>query len=265
MDEPSTKKLSDVFREAGLIDRIGDSIPGLVYVFDLVERRNVFANRHLADLIGYSTEQVGAMGEDILGSVIHPDDLPRLLRHQEAIASLADDQVVEIEYRVRAAGGDWRWLHSWESVLTRGEDGQTRMFMGIAHDVSARVRAEDDLRESERRQAESEQRWRSIAENPFDFVVVIDRDYKYTDVNFVAPGIERDALIGKATPFDFVSKDDHAVMKAAFEKVFNEGRATSYDVYVPTMDQWYASLVGPIRDGEVVTHASVLTREITAE
>ncbi len=265
MAEEPTKRLSDLFHEAGLIDRLGENIPGLVYVYDLIEQRNVFTNRPLAALLGYSPEQVRAMGSHLLASIVHPDDIPRVVAHHAEMANLAEGQVVEIEFRVRTALGDWLWLHAWESVLTRNAAGRTCRFLGIAHDVTARVRAEDELRESQRLLAESEQRWRSIVENPFDFVVVIDRAYKYTFVNFVAPGLEMEALIGKATPFDFVSKDDHPAMQAAFDTVFNDGRAASYDVYVPSMDKWFSSLVGPIREGNVVTHASVLTRDITAE
>ena len=265
MNEERAKRLSDVFHEAGLLDRIGESMPGLIYVYDLVEKRNVFANRPLAELLGYSPEQVHALGERMLVSVIHPDDLDRVRAHHEVLRTVADGQMLEIEYRICSPHDTVRWLHSWESALTRDASGRTCRILGIAHDVTARVRAEDELRSSERRLAESEQRWRSIAENPFDFCVVIDRDYRYTFVNHVAPGLDRDALIGKMTPFDFVSKDDHPAMQAAFDRAFNEGRAGSYDVYVPTLDKWYASLVGPIRDGDVVTHASVLTRDITTE
>jgi PAS domain S-box-containing protein len=265
MAEETTKRLSDLVREEGLIDRLGESIPALVYVYDLAEQRNVFVNRHLADSLGYSPDQIREMGAQVLARIIHPDDLPRVWQHHAAMATLADGKVVEIEYRVGTAHGEWIWLHSWESALTRDAAGRTRRFLGIAHDVTTRVRAEAELRDSQRRLAESEQRWRSIAENPFDFVVVIDRSYKYTFVNFAAPGVEMEALIGKATPFDFVAKEDHPTMQAAFDTVFNEGRATSYDVYIPSLDKWYSSLVGPIRDGEVVTHASLLTRDITAE
>ena len=265
MNEDRAKRLSDVFHEAGLLDRIGESMPGLIYVYDLVEQRNVFANRPLTELLGYSPEQVHELGNRILASIIHPDDLDKVRAHHEMLRTVVDGQVLEIEYRVRSPQGDVRWLHSWESALTRDASGRTLRFLGIAHDVTARVRAEEELRSSEQRLVASEQRWRSIAENPFDFCIVIDRNYRYTFVNHVAPGLEMDALIGKATPFDFVSKDDHPAMQTAFDRAFNEGRAGSYDVYVPTLDKWYASLVGPIRDGDVVTHASVLTRDITTE
>lgn len=264
MAETTSAKLSDFIAAPQFIDRLGDSLPGLVYVYDLVEHRNVYANRSMTDLLGYTAEQVRTFGASILEAIIAPEDLPRVIAHHGRMPEVADGQVVEIEYRVRAADDSWRWLHSWESVLTRTAEGAPELLFGIAHDVTERVRTESDLLESQRLLAESEQRWRSIVENPFDFVVVIDRDYKYTFVNFVAPGVNPQELIGKATPFDFVSPSDHAVMRAAFEMVFGEGRPTSYEVHVPRLNKWYSSLIGPIRQGEV-THASILTREITTE
>ncbi len=112
---------------------------------------------------------------------------------------------------------------------------------------------------------ESQERWRSIAENPFDFVVLIDRDYRYTYVNHTAPGISRDALIGRASPFDFVDPKHHDTMRAAFETTFKTGRATAYDVHVPKLDTWYASIVGPVVERGQVTGLSILTREITVQ
>src|SRR5689334_10885844 len=49
-------------------------------------------------------------------------------------------------------------------------------------DVTESKRVEKALRDSE-------SRWRSVVENPFDFVCVIDRDYRYTFVNHVEPGL----------------------------------------------------------------------------
>ena len=264
--QPSPK-LSLLFHGPALIDRLGQSMPGLVYVFDLIEQRNLYANRSLSALLGYSQEEMQAMGSNLLATIVHPEDLPLALAHHAQVAEVADDASLEFEYRVRAASGEWRWLHSWESVLTRDEAGRPQQLLGLAQDVTARLKTESELRESQRALSASEQRWRSIAENPFDFVVVIDRSYKYTFVNFVAPGLVREDLIGKATPLDFIGPADHDRVRAAFESVFKEGRPTSYEVYIPQLDKSFSSLVGPIRegDGSDVTHVSILTRDTSDE
>jgi two-component system, cell cycle sensor histidine kinase and response regulator CckA len=265
MNESKDSKLSEVLPATALIDRLDQVMPGLIYVYDLSERRNVYANRSMASLLGYSAEQVAALGDRVLPTIMHADDLPRAIEHHARMPEVADGQVVEIEYRVKDGAGAWRWLHSWETILERDEQGLPRRTLGIAQDVTHRVRVEEELRDSQRKLAESEQRWRSIAENPFDFVIVIDRQLKFTYVNFVAPGLQMEDLIGKKGPLDFATGADHLVVKNALEFAFREGRPTSYEVYVDPLQKWYHSLVGPIRQGDAVTHLSVLTRDITAE
>lgn len=140
----------------------------------------------------------------------------------------------------------------------RDELGNVIVYFATVKDISERKRLERSL-------MESEQRWRSIAENPFDFVVLIDREYRYTFVNHTAPGLAREDLIGKATPFDFVDAKNHAAMRAAFESALETGRASSYEVHVPQLDAWYASVVGPVFEHGKVTGLSILTRETTEQ
>jgi two-component system, cell cycle sensor histidine kinase and response regulator CckA len=138
----------------------------------------------------------------------------------------------------------------------RDDAGNVLGYFATIKDISQRKQLERSL-------LASEQRWRSIAENPFDFVVLIDRDYRYTYVNHTAPGIAREALIGRATPFDFVDPQHHQAMRDAFETTFETGRATSFEVHVPQLDAWYSSIVGPVIEAGRVTGVSILTREIS--
>jgi two-component system, cell cycle sensor histidine kinase and response regulator CckA len=127
----------------------------------------------------------------------------------------------------------------------------------------ATIKDISELKRLTRSLYESQERWRSIAENPFDFVVLIDRAYRYTYINHTAPGISHESLLGRATPFDFVDASHHDTMRAAFETAFETGRPSSYEVHVPTLDSWYSSIVGPVREHGQVTCLSILTREIT--
>jgi PAS domain S-box-containing protein len=140
----------------------------------------------------------------------------------------------------------------------RDEVGTVLAHFATIKDISEHKRLARSL-------CESEQRWRSIAENPFDFVVLIDRDYRYTYINHTAPGIARESLIGRATPFEFVDAMHHDKMRAAFETTFETGRATSYEVHVPQLNAWYASIVGAVVEHGEVTGLSILTREITEQ
>jgi PAS domain S-box-containing protein len=138
----------------------------------------------------------------------------------------------------------------------RGPDGSTMFYLATVKDISERKRMETELQRSE-------QRWRSIAENPFDFVVVVDRNYRYTYVSHMFLGARPEDLVGKATPFNFVEPAQHAVMHEAMETSFREGIATSYDVFLPEQNRWLGSVVGPISEDGRVTSLSILTRDVT--
>jgi len=136
------------------------------------------------------------------------------------------------------------------------KEGKLQCVFATIKDITVRKQLESTLRASE-------ERWRSIAENPFDFVVIIDADYKYLYVNHTAPGLVPEQLIGKATPFDFVEPPFHDVMRRAFQEAFRTGQATTYDLYVEILDRWFSNIVGPIKTDGKVTALSVLTRDVT--
>ena len=48
---------ADLARRHSFLEGIASTTPGLYYVFDLVERRNVFENRELASVLGYQPEE----------------------------------------------------------------------------------------------------------------------------------------------------------------------------------------------------------------
>jgi PAS domain S-box-containing protein len=134
--------------------------------------------------------------------------------------------------------------------------GKLECVFATMKDITVRKELESTLRASE-------ERWRSIAENPYDFVVIIDADYKYLYVNHTAPGLVPEQLIGKATPFDFVEPAFHDVMRRAFDEAFRTGHATTYDLYVEILGCWFSNIVGPIKTDGKVTALSVLTRDVT--
>src|SRR5690242_4981944 len=107
------------------------------------------------------------------------------------------------------------------------------------------------------------ERWRSIVDNPFLHVAILDRNYVFQLVNQVSPPFTPEDLVGRVTAFEIVAPEFHAEMRAAFERAFTEGIATQYETYSDVTKRWLSSAVGPIvRDGEVVAIA-VISREVT--
>jgi PAS domain S-box-containing protein len=121
---------------------ITENAPNLIYLYDLSQRRNVYCNQEIARLLGYVAEDLQQMGDHLLASVIHPDDLPILRQGLEAVAAAADRQVYELEYRIRHANGEWRWLYDRMSPFQRDETGKVIQYIGLAQDISDRKQLE---------------------------------------------------------------------------------------------------------------------------
>ncbi len=152
LDFTERKVIEEELRQSRrLIERILDATPDLLYIHDLGARRNLFANRQVAEFFGYTPSEFQAMGSDLLNRILHPDDAAAIAAHHQRCRTAADGEVLEIEYRMRHADGSWRWLHSRDVVFTRGEDGLATQILGVAQDVTERRRAEEALRTSEAR------------------------------------------------------------------------------------------------------------------
>ena len=131
--------------------QIAETVPGILFVYDLLEQRNIYANRQITDLLGYTPEQVEAMGADAISMLSHPDDLAGIIAYFEEFRSVPEGAVRGLEYRNRHINGEWRWLYSQAVVFNRTVDGVPRQILGVAIDITARKLAEKALQESEER------------------------------------------------------------------------------------------------------------------
>ena len=128
-----------------LLQKIVDTEPGTVYIYDLEERRNVYVNRHWLSAFGYTAEETQAMGEEFGALIFHPDDLPLIAAHHENWRQAHEGEIRSIQYRVRSKAGEWRWLDSRETPFLRNVSGGVLQILGIAHDVTDQIRMKEAI------------------------------------------------------------------------------------------------------------------------
>jgi len=134
------------------IKKIADATPGILYLYDLEEQRNIYTNSSIGTLLGYSFDEIKAMGSSMMLQVIHPEDLPKVLEHHGSFTGIEDGKVLEIEYRMRGADNQWFWLQSRDSIFSRNYEGQPKVIIGFAQNITTRKQAEEYLRQSEARE-----------------------------------------------------------------------------------------------------------------
>ncbi len=118
------------------IQQITESNPNIIYIYDLIEQCNVYANRNIAVVLGYTKEEIQAMGTKVLPTLMHPDDFSQLPHHHQNIEKGADGEFFEIEYRMKHQDGTWYWFSSRELILARTPDGKPKQILGTATDIT---------------------------------------------------------------------------------------------------------------------------------
>lgn len=128
------------------IESVTELLPTAIYIFDLNSLENIYGNRQIATLLGYSAEEIQAMGQNFVPHLLHPDDQQRLAQIQAVTRSLADGAVVEHEFRLRHRDGSWRWLRCCEAVFRRDAAGRVCQSIGQVEDITTRRALDEQVR-----------------------------------------------------------------------------------------------------------------------
>ncbi|CBN59206.1 PAS domain S-box protein [Kamptonema sp. PCC 6506] len=146
------------------IQKIADSSPNILYLYDLQTQRNVYVNHEISSILGYQPEVIQAMGINFTQNLMHPDDLRSVLpAYSEQISMAQDGEIIDTEYRMRHSNGEWRWLHSRDSVFSRDANGQVKQIIGNAQDITERKRLE-----------QAQNRLIAILEASTDYILIAD-------------------------------------------------------------------------------------------
>ncbi len=131
-------------KSRNFVERIAATTPGILYVYDLIEQRNVYNNREVVTVLGYKPEEIQKM-TNVWEGLVHPDDRAMVRAHYESMRQAQDGEVRWLEYRARHADGRWVWLSGRETAFERGPDGLVIQVVGISQDITARKAAQDRL------------------------------------------------------------------------------------------------------------------------
>ncbi len=213
--------------EPGFI-ALADAIPGVLYVFDAIANKNIYINSQTYKLLGYTPEQVLAMGEDFVSQVMHPEDLAKFPTHIARLENLKPGEVSQFEYRMRHQNGEWRWFCTQDRVHSRTAEGDIEYVLGIARDISDRKQTEAEL-------AKRNSILQSIISETTDFIFVKDLEGRYVIANqatadFFAMSMEE--ILGKDDTALFEPKIARAIM-AVDRRVIVEEATISFEEKIP--------------------------------
>ncbi|MFZ4057219.1 MAG: PAS domain S-box protein [Ferruginibacter sp.] len=119
--------------------RLIEKSPNIIYGYSPLEGKSYHSPK-VYDILGYTHEQLAAH-PSLWTDSIHPDDI---IYVKQAVAAAQKGQHINLQYRIKTAGGEWRWLEDVSiNMLNEGDDFQIE---GIATDITERKIAEEKIR-----------------------------------------------------------------------------------------------------------------------
>ena len=206
--------------------KLAKTMPGVLFVYDLIEKRILYVNPGAWEALGYSDDDFRKMGDAFLDMTIHPEDQPSLNALAEEYANAADGDVFSHVFRMRHKNGEWRWVHRKFTVFTWTPDGRPQQMVGTAIDVTETRTAEEEIRKLPGRllHAQDQER-RRIARELHDTTA-----QNMTAISLNLARLERDGLPAAAAQ---ILADCQTLCGASLREI----RTLSYLLHPPMLDE----------------------------
>lgn len=205
--------------------QITEAAPNNIYIYDLQAQCNVYSNKNIAGLLGYSPAEIKAMGRQWVTTVMHPDDYERFLEHAKQFRNAQDHEIVVFTYRMRHKDGAWRWFESHDTIFRRDDRGEPTQLLGVAADITERKQASERLRTQR-------DFLQQVIDNVPALISVKDRAGRFQLVNKHAAqifGITAEAMIGRID----VELNPNPAEVAFFRRKDQEALDSGHPIFVP--------------------------------
>lgn len=149
--EKSKKTQKQLREKEEFIDKMALLSPNIIYVIDIVRWTNIFHNKQIWKILGYSESELRGSDKEILTMIINNQDQYMFRKHYYNIKHhLAEGEVLETEFRLRHRDGTDVWIITREVPFRRTKKGKVKEVLGMAIDITARKLAEKELIEAKK-------------------------------------------------------------------------------------------------------------------
>ena len=112
------------------IESILNVCPSVIYVYDLVEKKNIYSNKGVEDILGYKCEDFTDMGSDILKKLMHPKDYDIYIKETLPKYKKLKDRTLKHSYRMKHKNGKWVRLLATEVIYKTDNNGKPIQIIG---------------------------------------------------------------------------------------------------------------------------------------
>lgn len=222
-DITERKKIAEALRESQERFQLAmDASQDGLWDWDIATNQ-VYYSPGYYHMLGYNNHQFPhhvKSWEDL----IHPEDHEQALAVNQACIENKIERF-DVEFRMRANDGSWRWILGRGKAVVRDENGIALRLIGTHTDITDRKKAEAVLREREAR-------LKTVTENTADGILQISRDSRIIFINRPPEGFSLDDVLNTSI-YQWVPEAQHSMLRNTFDAAFLQGQQGEYEAFGP--------------------------------
>lgn len=130
-------------------ESVAAASPVIWYVYVVELNAVVYVDGGGIELLGYTKEALMKMEPVFLLSLAHPSEEAQWQEHRPRLLALKRGAVIEREFRLRGADGNWIWMRTYECAFKQDAEGRTVEIVGVAENITIQRAAVEQLEENE--------------------------------------------------------------------------------------------------------------------
>jgi PAS domain S-box-containing protein len=132
-----------------------NSSPGITFIYDLEQGKEIYINGRVEELMGFTSEEV-LKQPNLIATLTHPDDVEVVSGFLQGLVAEQTPKTHIAEYRFKSKEGKYYWLRCYAVVYKRNKDGAVSQILGTAFEVSKEKETADALVKRERQLLEAQ-------------------------------------------------------------------------------------------------------------
>ncbi|PZR34918.1 MAG: hypothetical protein DI538_15940 [Azospira oryzae] len=126
-------------------ERLNDFFPGLIYVYDLNNRKLRYVNKRITEILGFSYDDLKD-SEDVWMNLVFKEDVDLVKKELDKFDAIKDEETLAYGCRLNHKQGNWRYFKTMGTVLRRDESGKPVSALFIANDVTDQLKSEEETK-----------------------------------------------------------------------------------------------------------------------
>ncbi len=230
-------------------------IAGVMIIAIGIDGKVKLINRKGCKVLGYKEKEV--IGKDWFSNF-----LPKRLRKEVKKVSkkMIAGKVKPVEYHenpVLTKSGEERVI-AWHYTLIHDDEGNITGHLSSGEDITGKKKTEQAL-------LESEERWRSLAQNAPNIIMITDKEGKIQFINRTKKGYTEENVVGTSI-YRYIEPRHHRMVKSVVRQVLKTGKGGLYEIEgagKKGQKSQYRTNVGPIKHKGKIVAISHIISDIT--